>query len=103
MVAVWTGHFDSAGRCYDRCYLLLPRRAPVVDWWRGRETAALSGHGRERIMRRIKDIREAAEAEPGFAWLASATGITVRNISAKVPGVTWVTPALRGPRQSCCM
>jgi hypothetical protein len=54
-------------------------------------------------MRRIKDIREAAEAEPGFAWLASATGITVRNISAKVPGVTWVTPALRGPRQSCCM
>jgi len=61
---------------------------------RGRETAALSGHGRERIMVRVEDIREAAEAEPGFALPAGAIGVTVSNMSAKVPGVTWVMSAM---------
>ena len=45
-------------------------------------------------MVRVEDIREAAEAEPGFALPAGAIGVTVSNMSAKVPGVTWVMSAM---------
>jgi hypothetical protein len=33
-------------------------------------------------MVRIEDVREAAEADPGFAWAADAIGVTVRDSAA---------------------